>query len=33
MGETTNACRILVGNAEGRSLLGRTGVDGRIILI
>jgi hypothetical protein len=31
-GEKRNACRILVGKPEGKSLLGRPDLGGRIIL-
>jgi hypothetical protein len=32
IGKTRNACTIVVGKHEGKSLLGDLGVDGRIIL-
>jgi hypothetical protein len=32
MGKTTNVYKILVGKPEGKTLLGRLGIDGRIIL-
>jgi len=32
MGESTSAYSVFVGKPEGRGLLGRTKIDGRIIL-